>query len=84
MQTIDELEKTYQRIRKLEDITGYSMIELLSHSAESLMDCDKCPMWNKCDEDMKRFMTGNYEYNSCEDVWKDYLTLKIDGKEQEK
>ena len=78
---LKELDEVMNRIGVLQDISGYKMIELLAHSAETLVDCDSCPLYYKCALDMNNFMKGTYEYNSCEDVWKDYLNLKIDGKD---
>ena len=80
-QALKELEEVMKRIGVLQDVSGYKMIELLAVAAEFVMDCDKCPLAYKCKPDREKFMSGDYVYNSCSDVWKAYLNLEIDGKE---
>lgn len=57
-----------ERVGILEDLTGKTVNEMLANYAEYHLECDKCPLFDKCKNTVitcgilwRQFLEGKYE-----------------------
>lgn len=58
-----EIEMNTERVKILEELTGKDINEMLGFYAESHLDCEKCPLIDRC---KKTLIT-------CDILWRQFL-----------